>query len=90
MSPGFVPLPPEGFVISVSIALKKKFSTVKVISDVTMVLISLMTCVIMVHSLCSVGVGTIIAAVLVGYDVKLLTKIFGAKRDKILGRAGIR
>lgn len=90
VSPGFVPLPPEGFVISVSIALKKKFSSVKVISDVTMVLISLLTCVIMVHSLGSVGVGTIIAAVLVGYEVKLLTKIFGAKRDKILGRAGIR
>ena len=90
VSPGFVPLPPEGFVISVSIALKKKFSTVKVISDVTMVLISLLTCVIMVHSLGSVGIGTIIAAVLVGYEVKLLTKLFGAKRDKILGRAGIR
>ncbi|MBR5814713.1 MAG: hypothetical protein IKY77_00765 [Methanocorpusculaceae archaeon] len=90
VSPGFVPLPPEGFVISVSIALKKKFSTVKVISDVTMVLISLLTCVIIVHSLGSVGVGTIIAAVLVGYEVKLLTKFFGAKRDRILGRAGIR
>ena len=90
MSPGFVPLPPEGFVIAVSIALKKKFSTVKVISDVTMVLISLLTCVIIVHSLGSVGVGTIIAAVLVGYEVKLLTKFFGAKRDRILGRAGIR
>ncbi|HJJ81304.1 MAG TPA: DUF6198 family protein [Methanocorpusculum sp.] len=90
VSPGFVPLPPEGFVIAVSQALRKKFSTVKVISDVTMVLISLLTCVIIVHSLGSVGVGTIIAAVLVGYEVKLLTKFFGAKRDRILGRAGIR
>ncbi|HJJ93464.1 MAG TPA: DUF6198 family protein, partial [Methanocorpusculum sp.] len=61
VSPGFVPLPPEGFVIAVSQALRKKFSTVKVISDVTMVLISLLTCVIMVHSLGSVGIGTIIA-----------------------------
>ena len=30
------------------------------------------------------------SAVLVGYEVKLLTKFFGAKRDRILGRAGIR
>lgn len=55
-----------------------------------MVLISLLTCVIIVHSLGSVGVGTIIAAVLVGYEVKLLTKFFESKRDRILGRAGIR
>ena len=90
VSPGFVPLPPEGFIIAVSLVLKKKFSSVKVVSDVTMVSISLITCLLLVHSLGSVGIGTVVAAILVGNEVKLLTKIFGAKRDAVLGRAGIK
>ena len=90
VSPGFVPLPPEGFIIAVSRVLKKKFSSVKVVSDVTMVSISLITCLLLVHSLGSVGIGTVVAAILVGNEVKLLTKILGAKRDAVLGRAGIK
>lgn len=38
-----------------------------------------------IHSLGSVGIGTIVAAVLVGTEVKLMTKYWGESRDKILG-----
>lgn len=82
---GFVPLAPEGFLLAASKITKLKFSTVKVISDVAMVVISLVTCLLTIHSLGSVGIGTIFAAVLVGNEVKLLTKWFGKSRDKILG-----
>lgn len=82
---GFIPLAPEGFLLALSKITKLKFSTVKVISDVSMVVISLVTCLIAIHSLGSVGIGTIVAAVLVGTEVKLMTKICGESRDRILG-----
>lgn len=82
---GFIPLAPEGFLLAISKITKLKFSTVKVISDLAMVVISLVTCLIAIHSLGSVGIGTIAAAVLVGTEVKLMTKIWGESRDRILG-----
>ncbi len=81
---GFVPLAPEGFLLAASKLTKIKFSTVKVICDIAMVIISLVTCLVAIHSLGSVGVGTIIAAVLVGTEVKLMTKYWGEARDKVL------
>lgn len=81
---GFVPLAPEGFLIALSKVTKKKFSTVKVISDVGMVIISLVVCLIVIHSPGSVGIGTIVAAILVGNEVKWMTKLFGESRNKLL------
>lgn len=81
---GFVPLPPEGFLLAASKLTKIKFSTVKVVCDIAMVIISLVTCLVAIHSLGSVGIGTIVAAVLVGTEVKLMTKYWGESRDKIL------
>jgi len=77
---GFIPLAPEGFLLALSKITKLKFSTVKVISDVSMVIISLVTCLIAIQSLGSVGIGTIVAAVLVGNEVKLMTKICGESK----------
>jgi len=82
---GFISLAPEGFLLVASKITKRKFSTVKVICDVAMVIISLVTCLIAIHSLGSVGIGTIVAAVLVGTEVKMMTKYWGKSRDKILG-----
>lgn len=82
---GFIPLAPEGFLVAASKITKKKFSTVKVICDVAMVVISLVTCLVAIHSLGSVGIGTIVAALLVGTEVKMMTKFWGESRDKILG-----
>lgn len=85
VAPRFVPLAPEGFIIAVTQVTKLSFSTVKVIFDVAMVAVSIVTCLIAVHSLGSVGIGTIAAAILVGNEVKLLTKFFGGWRDHVLG-----
>ena len=82
---GFISLAPEGFLLVASQITKMKFSTVKVICDVAMVIISLVTCLIAIHSLGSVGIGTIVAALLVGTEVKMMTKYWGKSRDKILG-----
>lgn len=71
---GFVPLAPEGLLLVVSQVSGKEFSTVKVVSDVTMVIISLVICLAMVGSLGSVGIGTVVAAILVGTEVKWMTK----------------
>ena len=81
---GFVPLAPEGFLVAASKLTKLKFGTVKVICDVAMVIISLVTCLIAIKFLGSVGVGTIVAAILVGTEVKLFTKWFGEKRDRFI------
>lgn len=51
-----------------------------------MVVISVIVCISMIHSLGSVGIGTIIAAVLVGIILGVRTKLFGNKRDLILNR----
>mgnify|MGYP000756073299 FL=1 len=49
-----------------------------------MVIISLISCLVALGTLGSVGVGTIIAAVLVGSVLGVITGWFGEKRDKIL------
>lgn len=74
---GFITLPPDAFMVAVSQKTETKFSTVKVICDVSMVLISLISCLAAVHSLGSVGIGTVAAALLVGLEVRALTGIFG-------------
>ena len=82
---GFVPLAPEGFLLAASKITKLKFATVKVICDVAMVVISFVTCLIFTHSPGSVGIGTVVAAVLVGTEVKVMTKYWGQARNDLLG-----
>ena len=78
-----VPLAGEGAMLAIAKVTKKPFSTIKLIFDISMVVISLITCVLLIHSLGSVGLGTIIAAVLVGSSLKLITRIFGPARDRV-------
>lgn len=77
-----IPLAGEGVMLAISKVAGKAFSTVKIAFDVTMVVISLITCLILIHSLGSVGIGTVIAAVMVGMVLKLITKLFGEARDR--------
>lgn len=77
-----IPLAGEGVMLAISKIADKAFSTVKIAFDITMVLISLTTCLILIHSLGSVGVGTVIAAVMVGMVLKLMTKLLGEARDR--------
>ena len=63
-----------------------EFSKVKIGFDCTMVLVSAITCLTILHNLGSVGVGTIIAAILVGTLVGIINRAFGKQRDKLLGK----
>ena len=47
-------------------------------------LISIITCLITIHSPGSVGIGTVIAAVLVGTVLGIVTRLFGQQRDRLL------
>ena len=80
-----IPLAGEGAMLAISRTIMKPFPTVKIAFDVTMVVISLITCLICLHSLGSVGIGTIAAAILVGMELRWITKKCGAQRDAILG-----
>lgn len=81
-----VPLAGEGAMKAMSDKTGVVFSRVKIGFDLTMVLISLISCLAALHRLGSVGVGTIIAAVLVGINLGIVTKLFGKQRDKLLHR----
>ena len=80
-----MPLAGEGAMLAISQVSGVAFSTVKIIFDCSMVAISLVTCLVMLHALGSVGVGTIAAAVLVGVALKGITKVLGKQRDGGLG-----
>ena len=81
-----IPLAGEGCMQAVSSVTHIEFSKVKICFDCTMVLISATTCLIALHSLGSVGIGTIIAAVLVGTLVGIVNRAFGKQRDQLLGK----
>ena len=81
-----IPLAGEGVMQAVSDVTKIEFSKVKIGFDCSMVVISVITCLICIHSLGSVGVGTVIAAFLVGFNLGRVNKAFGAKRDTLLGK----
>ena len=85
----FIPLAGEGAMLAIAQVAKKKFSTVKLVFDISMMAVSLVTCLLVLHGLGSVGIGTVIAAVLVGSELKVLNKAFGAARACVLaiGRA---
>ena len=80
-----VPLPPDGTIKTVAELTKMKFPNVKIIYDVTSVSISLIVCILFLKPFSfanmSVGIGTVLAAVLVGLILGFLNKWFGDKRD---------
>jgi uncharacterized membrane protein YczE/CBS domain-containing protein len=84
----FINLAGEGMMLAVSQVTKVKFATVKVLFDISMVLVSLITCLAVLHSPGSVGIGTVLAAVLVGSVLKVITRYLGKARDRILHKSG--
>lgn len=81
-----IPLAGEGCMQAVSTVTHIEFAKVKIGFDCTMVLVSAVTCLTALHSLGSVGIGTIIAAVLVGTLVGIINRAFGRQRDRLLGK----
>jgi uncharacterized membrane protein YczE len=85
MPANIMPLAGEGAMQAVSEVTGTAFSKVKIAFDCTMVAISLIVCLAALHKLGSVGVGTVMAAVLVGTILGIITKHFGKWRDRLLG-----
>lgn len=81
-----IPLAGEGAMQAISDITKIEFAKVKIGFDCTMVMISAVTCLTLLKSLGSVGIGTVIAAVLVGMLVGVFTRAFGKQRDELLQR----
>lgn len=77
-----VPLAGEGFMQSVAYVTRIDFPKVKIATDVSMVALSLITCLIVLHGMGSVGAGTIIAAFLVGTILGQITKLSNKIRKK--------
>ena len=84
LPPNLMPLAGEGAMQAVSQITGMDFSKVKIGFDCTMVAISLTICLFVIRSLGSVGIGTILAAVLVGTMHGAITKRFGALKDWLL------
>jgi uncharacterized membrane protein YczE len=84
MPADIMPLAGEGTMQAVSDISNKPFPKVKIGFDCSMVAISLVTCLLMLHKLGSVGIGTVLTAVLVGAILGFITKLFGEKRDRLL------
>lgn len=85
MPANIMPLAGEGAMQAVSKVTGIDFSKVKVVFDVSMVAISFVVCLIMIGNMGSVGIGTMIAAILVGTVHGVFTKVLGEKRDSFLG-----
>lgn len=84
MPPNIMPLAGEGAMKAISDVSNIEFSKVKISFDVSMVTISLVACFTFIKSFGSVGIGTIIASVLVGTVLGFISKYFSDARDKWL------
>ena len=79
-----MPLAGEGAMKTISDLTGVAFPRVKIAFDVSMVVISLTTCLLLIHSPGSVGLGTVIAAVLLGVMLSQITRLLGPWRDRLL------
>ncbi len=82
-----MPLAGEGVMQAVSDVTKIAFSKVKVSFDITMVIVSLITCLIVLHNFGSVGIGTIISAFLVGIVLGQIMKLWAEHLKRKLVRS---
>ena len=65
--------PADGFVGTVSSALKKPFGTIKMVTDLSMLCITLIICLIFLHKIVGIGAGTLVSAVAIGPMINVLT-----------------
>ena len=72
-------MPSEGIVVVIAQKLGKPFHIIKIFFDVTSVVIALSCCLVFIRSLGSVGIGTVIIAVMLGTMVGVYSRIWGDK-----------
>lgn len=74
VAPNVLVVPGEGIVKAISQVSRKKFGSVKVIFDVTLILTAACLSLLFFHHLNGLGIGTIISALLVGRIVNIIQK----------------
>ena len=79
-------MPSEGIVMVIAQKLGKPFHIIKIAFDVTSVVIAGSCCLIFIHSLGSVGLGTVIISIMLGTMVGLYTKWWGKKLQDIFDK----
>ena len=72
-------MPSEGIVMVIAKKLGKPFHKIKICFDITSVVLAGSACLICVHNLGSVGIGTVIIAIMLGTMVGIYEKYFGKK-----------
>ncbi len=70
-------MPSEGFVMALSKKIKRPFHQCKIIFDVSSVVLALAICLIFLRKTGSVGIGTVIIAILLGTMVGIYERFFG-------------
>lgn len=91
MPPDIMALAGEGTIKAISDVSGMAFAKVKVLFDSSLVALSLAACLLCIGSFGSVGVGTVIAAVLVETVLGFFTKWLGARRDRwLFGKENVR
>lgn len=81
----FVVMPMEGFVGALAFRLHQEFGRVRVIVDCIMTITSIILSLLLLHSIQSVGIGTIITALLTGTITSYCTKLWKNKLDIFMG-----
>ncbi|MEJ6400897.1 DUF6198 family protein [Nicoliella lavandulae] len=77
----FVLIPADGLVNVVSSQLKAQFGKVKFGFDLTMIVISLILSLTFVHHIVAIGIGTVLAVLLVGQLIRLWEYLFVTSRS---------
>lgn len=76
-----VMLPGDAFVKTLSEVTRREYGGIRVMSDVSMSLIAAALCLIFLRELVGVREGTVIASLLIGNIVKLITKFFNSRAE---------
>ena len=76
VAPDVLVIPPEGIVRVITTIVNKKFGTIKVVFDVTLVSIAVILSFLFFGKLNGLGLGTIISAIIVGHIVNFINQKF--------------
>lgn len=77
-------LPIEGLTTTIAKLINKKFHNVKIVVDCAMVIIAGAICLICIHGFGSIGIGTVVLAVLLGIFVGIWGRIMRKVKEKFL------
>ena len=83
MPADIAPLPGEGCVESIAIVTGWRFSSIKIAFDTTMVIIAFLMCFFFyTNPFESVNIGTVISAVMVGFTLRQIAKLYNQVTGK--------